>query len=138
MGLLSVSGAVTAEAVDVDDVTARGKTVLPCHRIKTRIQRALHTRTEADVLHAPTLLADEVMVVLGEILGELIVRVVRTMNESAHHTCFLEHSQIAIRRALRKCRRTVEQHRECHRAVDSCKCLDDVTTPVGVALVPRA
>lgn len=66
------------------------------------VERALDARTEADVLHPTALFADEVMVVLGEVLGELVVRMIRAVHQSAHHPGLLEHREIPVRRTLRE------------------------------------
>ena len=105
---------------------------------KGRVERGLDRSPERNVLHASAPLADEVMVVLGEVLGELEMRVVGAVHKTPYHAGLLEHGKVAVGGALRKGCVARKKFREGHRRTSARQHLDDPATSVGVALLTTA
>ena len=76
-------GAVGAVAVDVDGVMSRREALGARHPVERRVERALEAWGERDVADQPAVLTDEVVVVLSQVLGELVVRVRRRRGRDA-------------------------------------------------------
>jgi thiol-disulfide isomerase/thioredoxin len=62
--------------------------------------RTLEARRRGDVLHPPARRADEVVVVSGEILGQLPARELVGADDAVHDPGVLQHDEVAVHRAL--------------------------------------
>src|SRR6186997_3240897 len=76
--------AVAAATVDVDREVHRREALRRGDSIERRVERALQLRRQRDIADGAALDADEVVMVLSEILGELVVRMIRAMHETTH------------------------------------------------------
>ncbi len=80
-------------------------------RAEARLARRLHDRglyralqcpAGREVLDPPAVRADEVMVVTGEILRELVARELVVRHDAVHDAGVFEHDEVAVHRALRE------------------------------------
>lgn len=79
------------------------------------IERFLDPRSERNVLHPSTLLANEVVMVLGEVLSQFVARMIRPVHQAPDHARFLQYCKISVRRTLRERGVVDEQLRERER-----------------------
>ena len=77
---------LVAPAAPAQLAAATARRVLP----DGGVERPLDPIAQREVLHRPAHLADEVVMVFGEVLGKLVERVIGTVHESADHTRLLE------------------------------------------------
>jgi hypothetical protein len=69
---------------------------------RRRLHRLLEPGRRGHVLDHPTVGADQMVVMTGEVLGELEPRVLVVGDDPVHETGLLEHDEIAVHRALRE------------------------------------
>ena len=85
-------------------------------RGRGRGDRALEPGRRGDVLDPPARRADEVVVVAGEVLGELPARELVGADDAVHDAGLLEHDEVAVHRALREVGPLVEDLGDRERA----------------------
>ena len=73
---------------------------------------ALDGSSRRQIFDASAVGADEMMVMLGEALGELVPREVVRRHDAVNDTHFLEHDEVAIHRALCEAVAATENFRE--------------------------
>ena len=82
--------------------------------------------------------ADEVVVVLGEVLGELVAGELAAADDAPHDAGFFEQGEVAVSGALRQALVGLQQLRQCQRTVGTGQGRDDGTPVAGVALIGLA
>lgn len=93
---------------------------------------------EREILDGAARRADEVMVVLGEILGELVAGELAVAEHAPDDTGLLEQREIAVRRALRESFAGGEELWDRDRSISRGQRGDDCPPIARVALVGRA
>jgi len=102
-------------------------------------QRGLHalfnSLREGEILHCSTLGTEEMVVVAGEVLGELVPGEFVGGNDFADYTGFLQDDEIPVDRTLGQGATPGHQHLgECERSLRVAEDLDDRLTVGGVSL----
>lgn len=90
-----------AGAHQIESVVVDPEAVLGGDGDGQRSHVLLDPRRDVDVHHRSARGADEVVVMVpGEVFGEFEPGGVVVGHEAVHHTCVLEHGQVAVRRTL--------------------------------------
>jgi hypothetical protein len=118
-------------------VLAHGEAAVLGHRGQRRAERALEVVGDREVLHAAAGRADEVVVVLGEVLGQLEAGELVARDDAVDHTGALEDPEVPVRRALGEVTGGPEQLGEGDRPLGLLQRLDERAPVGGVALVVR-
>ncbi len=107
------------------------------HLGERRPERALEVVGDREVLHAATARAHEVVVVLGQVLGQLEAGELVARDDAVHDAGALEDAEVAVGRALGQVTGGAEQLGEGDRPVGALERLDEGAAIGGVALVVR-
>ncbi len=78
-------------------------------RIERVVESPFERRRQRDVANRAARLADQVMVVLGEVLGELVPSMVGRVHQPSHDAHLLHHREIAVGGTLREHRGEFDQ-----------------------------
>ena len=127
--------AVGATAVEVDRVMRRGEPLGARHRGERFVEAHLELRRQGHVTNRPAQLTDQVMVMLGQVLGQLVPGVVGAVDQSAHHADLFEDRQVAVGRTLGEGRGQLDQLRQRDRPIGARQRVDDGASARRVALV---
>lgn len=100
--LRASASAARANADEVEPVAAGRETMFRSDAVQRTLEGDLELVGDREVLHLTAAAADEVMVVFGEILCELVAGELIVGDDAAHHPRSLEHGEVAIRGALRQ------------------------------------
>ncbi len=131
-------GAAFAAPVHVDDVVARDESLRLGDALEGPVEIALGGGGERHVEHDSAGLADQVVVVPGEFLGELVMSVIPAMDQPTHHTGVLHQRQVPIRRALCEIGLDLQEFRQGDRSTRTAQTRHDLATSGRVAkVVPR-
>jgi len=85
--------------------------------VECGVELAFEARSQRDIANRPADLADEVMMMLGEIFGKLISSVLGGVNQAPHDADILHNRQIAVGRTLGKLGRKADEFGQRHRSV---------------------
>ena len=128
--------AVGAVAVDVDRVAGGTEAADLGGDVEGPLEAGLQRRLECDVGDRAAADAHQVVVMLGEVLGQLVVGVLGARDDAPHHLGILQGGEVAVGAALGEVGPPVQELRERLRRRCLGQRLDDAA-PVGrVALFP--
>ena len=85
--------------------------------VERRVELEFEAGCQSDIANHPADLADEVMMVLGEVFGKLITSVFGGVNQPPHYADILHHRQIAIGRTLSEFGRKADEFGQRHGSV---------------------
>ena len=131
-------GAVLAQPDEVEAVVLQDEPVGRGDLGQAGVEAALDPGRQRDVAHLTARRADLVVVVLGQVLGQLEARPLVARCHTLHQPGFLEHGEVAVHRALRHPRPGVEDLRDGQRAVAGGQQLDQRGPAGGVPLAHAA
>ena len=75
------------------------------------VERPLQLTVEGDIANHPTLAADQVMMVTGQVFCQFVVGMVDAVDQAPHHAGLLHHRQVAVGRALGEVGSLLQQSR---------------------------
>src|SRR4051812_16204600 len=99
---------------------------------KRAVELALELVGDGEVFDVAASAADEVVVVLGEVLGQLVPSEVVPGDDATHDAGALEHGQVPVGRALREVAAVLEQLGDAEGAVRSFELVDQRPALRGV------
>ena len=105
--------------------------VLSCGSVVQRsVEGTLGAGRETDVAHCTTRRAHGVVVVVvGDLLTQLVVRVFVAHGDLGDEPCMFEHGEVPVHRTLRQRRLTLQDHRNCHGSAGLFEGAEDELTP---------
>jgi hypothetical protein len=93
---------------------------------------------EGEIGHVTTVRADQVVVVLGEVLGQLVAGEVVAGDDAGHGADFFQYGQVAVDAGLRKSAIGVQNLGDGERTTTSLENSDQPAATAGVSLVGLA
>src|SRR5919106_867770 len=112
---LRSAAAAAARADQVETMTDGGEAGLRGDPVEGSFHAALQPGGNRDVLHGSAARADQVMVVLRQVLRELVATEVLADDHSTRDVGALEHGEVAVERALRQPAAAADDFRDRHR-----------------------
>ena len=103
-------------------------------RVERRLQLLLHGRGHLEVGHVAAGRADQVVVVVREVLGQLVASELVRRHDPMHHAGPLEHGEVPIGGALGQTRMALEELRDGEGLVDGLEQVDQRAALRRVAL----
>ena len=129
------SRTLSARTHNIQTMSGRSKPGATDCPFEHRLDAALATRGHHEIIHATAAHANQMVVMAHQILGQFITGPIIAADHLLYDTNLLEHSKVAIHRALGQFGTHLEEIRNGRRAADCCQQTNQLASTRRVELV---